>query len=198
MTMRTPLLLFAFVPLLALLAFAAQPVAPPTDTAADNMRIFCTNGGDFSASSATFRSDVRVLDPQMYLECELLTVYFQTNNASHAVGSSSTNVNARIEQIIAETNLLMIARDTTVIGDRAVYTASNEVMIITGELVIIETDKSYTYGQRFVFDRRSGKGSAVGPTIVELKTTGTNSIKPGFGPLRKPASEPRPRPDAPK
>lgn len=196
MTMRTPLLLFAFVPLLALLAFAAQPVAPPTDTAADNMRIFCTNGGDFSASSALFRGDVRVIDPQMYLECELLTVYFQTNNASGA--ASSTNVSARIEQIIAETNLLMIARETTIIGDRAVYTASNEVMIITGELVIIETDKSYTYGQRFVFDRRSGKGSAVGPTVVELKTTGTNSIKSGFGPLRRPASEPKPKPDAPK
>jgi hypothetical protein len=54
--------------------------------------------------------------------------------------------------------------------------------------VIIENDKSYTYGDHFVFNRRTGSGYAVGPTVVEIKMEGTNTFKPTLGPGRKPAA----------
>lgn len=167
---------------------AALDPSPASSTSStnNNLLIVSTNGGDFSASLAVFRGAVQVVEPQMYMECELLTVHFQTNTANRvtAVGGM-TNVNARLDMIVAETNLLMMAKDTAIIGDRAVYTASNETVVVTGALVVIETEKSYTYGEHFVFDRRSGKGHAVGWNVTELKTEGTNSLKTSLGPLRK-------------
>jgi lipopolysaccharide assembly outer membrane protein LptD (OstA) len=126
----------------------------------------------------------------MYLECELLTVFFQTNAQNRAEVAGLSNVNARVDMIIAETNLLMMARDTTIIGDRAVYTASNEVVVVTGDLVVIETEKSYTYGEHFIFDRRTGKGRALGWNVTELKMEGTNSFKASLSPIRKPPTTP--------
>ena len=122
--------------LISLAAWAADPKSSRPPPATSNLIILCTNGADFSASTAVFRSEVRVLDPQMYMECELLTVHFQTNTSSGASGGARlenpalTNASSRIEMIVAETNFLMMARDTTIIGDRAVYTASNEVCLL--------------------------------------------------------------------
>ena len=178
----------------ALFGFAAQPGSSQSVLDANNLLIVCTNGGDFSAASAVFRGEVRVLESQMYMECELLTVHFQTNSTGSLAKTAQTgltNVDARVETIVAETNVMMMARDTTILGDKAVYTASNEVVVVTGTLVIIETDKSTTYGEHFVFNRKTGKGFAVGPTVVEIKTTGTNVFKPTFGPAKKaPATNP--------
>jgi lipopolysaccharide export system protein LptA len=172
--------------ILSLAGFAAERKASKVPGATSNLVILCTNGGDFSSSVAEFRGEVRVLDPQMYMECELLTVHFQTNNSSARVERpGTTNVNARIEMIVAETNFLMMARDTTILGDRAVYTATNEVVVVTGALVIIETDNSYTYGEHFVFNRQTGKGYAVGPTVVDIKMAATNAFKPGLGSPRR-------------
>jgi lipopolysaccharide assembly outer membrane protein LptD (OstA) len=127
----------------------------------------------------------------MYMECELLTIRFQTNSGGSLVKTADaglTNVDRRIELIVAETNVMIMARDTTILGDKAVYTASNEVMVVTGTLVIIENDKSYTYGDHFVFNRKTGTGFAVGPTVVEIKMEGTNAFKPTFGPARRSAT----------
>jgi lipopolysaccharide export system protein LptA len=176
----------------ALLAPAAAPSPVQSISSSSNLVIVCTNGGDFSSSAAVFRGDVRVLESQMYMECELLTVYFQTNTPARPEVRGLTNVNARIEMIIAETNLMMMARDTTIIGDRAVYTISNEVVVVTGALVVIETEKSYTYGEQFVFNRRTGAGYAVGPTVVEIKMSGTNLLKPMVGSARKTNAPPAP------
>jgi lipopolysaccharide assembly outer membrane protein LptD (OstA) len=185
MSALTPLVL-----LLAQLGAGAERRSTPSISSTNNLVILCTNGGDFSASMAVFRSDVRVLEPQMYMECELLTVHFQTNNSPRIESRDSTNVSARIEMIVAETNLLMMARGTTIIGDKAVYTSSNEVVVVTGSLVVIESDDRYIYGEHFVFNRRTGSGYAVGPTMIEMKTTGADPLKPGTTPFRKTPSIP--------
>jgi len=122
----------------------------------------------------------------MYLECELLTaVLTRTNQAGSPQSASLTNLSGRVDTIIAETNVLIMMRNITVIADRAVYSASNEVVVLTGSLVVIETDRSYSYGTNFVINRVTGEGFAVGPTEIELKTNpatrGTNVLKPGLG-----------------
>jgi len=145
---------------------------------------------DVSASVVVWHGDVQVFDPRMYMECELLTVLLQTNRPVSAESASLTNISGRVDTIIAETNVLMMARGTTIIGDRAVYTATNEVVVVTGMLVIIENEKSFIYGTNFVFNRITGDGYAVGPTVVELKLepglTGTNATRPNWGGELKP------------
>jgi len=202
--MRTAsLFLPLLMPLLTALNVAAQPAAPPAGSGTNNLFIICTNGVDVSADSAfgVFHGEVRVLDPQMYMECELLTIRFQTNSGGGAPKTADaglTSADRRIETIVADTNVLIMARNTTILGDQAVYTASNEVMVITGTLVIMENDKSYTYGTNFVFNRKTGTGFAVGPTVVEVKVEGTNNaFKPTFGPARR-NSTPTNAPPGPK
>jgi lipopolysaccharide export system protein LptA len=191
--MRAPLFLLALVSAIAWLARGAQPEAVSVSSGTNNLVIVCTNGAEVTESTGlvVFHGEVRVLEPQMYLECELMTLRFQTNSSggiAKSAGAGLTNVDARIEMIVAETNVMIMARGTTILGDKAVYTASNEVMVVTGSLVIIENEKSYTYGDHFVFNRKTGSGYAVGPTVVEIKMEGTNTFKPTFGPGRKPAA----------
>src|SRR5207247_1900811 len=104
------------------------------------------------------------------LECELLTVSFRTNNPTPTAEASATNAAGRIERIVAETNVLIMARDTTILGDRAVYTASNEVVVVTGDLVVIQiSGKVLQYQTNFVYNRATGSGYAVGWTATEIE-----------------------------
>ena len=166
-------------------ALAAESTLTPLALSTNDLVIICTNGTDFSATVVVFHGDVHVFDPRMYLECELLTALLKTNENARAESAGMTNFSGRVDTIIAETNVLMMGRNLTVIGDRAVYTASNEVVVVTVTLVVIETDKSYSYGTNFVINRLTGEGFAVGPTVVEIKLDlgagRTNALKPSLG-----------------
>jgi hypothetical protein len=168
---------------------ADGPGTNSTSLAISNLVIFATNGGFFSAATAVFRGSVQVLETQMYLECELLTILFDTNRAArpNLTGAGDnpgaggfTDVDARIDTIVAETNLLMMFRDVTLLGDRAVYTKSNDVVVVTGPLVIIQRSESLMYGTNFVFNLRTGEGYPIGPNLMEVKLSsaaggGTNT-----------------------
>jgi lipopolysaccharide assembly outer membrane protein LptD (OstA) len=164
------------------LLFGAEPAATTTTAGGtNNLIITCTNGAEYNASSTVFHGDVRVLESRMYLECDLLTLRFLTNTPPAGSRRSPTNVNARVESIIAETNVMMMARDTTIIGDRAVYTASN---------VVIDNAKALMYATNFVFNRRTSDGYAVGAFWGEFAVDGgidgTNVFGPNLGGDKKP------------
>jgi hypothetical protein len=171
----------------------------PAAFASTNLIITSTNGCEFSGSSLVFRGDVRVLEAQIYIECDLLTMLLQTN--SNATGprirpetsGGLTNVDARLDRIVAETNVLIMTKDATLIGDRAVYTQSNEMVVVTGLLVIAETAKSYSFGTHFEFDLKTSQGSIVGPntTVLPMDSTPGSTNKSqhlGIGPDRRPRS----------
>jgi lipopolysaccharide assembly outer membrane protein LptD (OstA) len=132
----------------------------------------------------------------MYLECELLTLLQQTNKPAGAASGGLTNFNAQADTIIAESNLMVMARGTTVLGDRGVYTKSNETITVTGTLVVIERSNLLFFATNFVFNRLTDSGYAVGwtATEVELSGAGTNAPKAGFGPFNK---KPNPAPVKP-
>ena len=184
---------------LALLVFGAELTPPAAAGGTNDLIITCTNGAEYNASSTVFHGDVRVLEPRMYLECDLLTLRFLTNAAAAGPRRGITNVNARVESIVAETNVMMIARDTTIIGDRAVYTASNEIVEVTGTLVIIENPKALMYATNFVFNRRTSEGYVVGAFggqfAVEGGGEGTNAFGPSLGGERKPKPAAPPKSD---
>ena len=133
---------------------------------------------------------MKVFESDLYMECELLTLFQQTNSvAKPAATATSTNLSIRPDVIIAETNLMMMARGTTIIGDRAVYTTSNETVVVTGDLVVIERSNVVFFSTNFVFNRLTSSGYAVGWTATEIEVSGgfsgTNSTLPGFGPGRR-------------
>jgi len=195
--MRTILILFSAATLV-LLCFAADPVPKNiSDTA--NLYIFNDGGITLSPTNLVFRDNVRVFESDMYMECELLTLLQQTNKTTHATPGNLTNFNAQADTIIAESNLMIMARGTTVLGDRGVYTKSNETFVVTGTLVVIERSNLLTFGTNFVFNRLTSSGYAVGPTATEIQLSGTNAPKAGFAPRLKTNPGPTPpRNDGPK
>lgn len=185
--------------LILLLSSLAKPSAAAAAGAGQapstNTLINCTNGATWRPTNAVFRGGVRVFDPQLYLECDHLTVNFPSNNASGSLKSGATPTFGSISTIVAETNLLMMLRGATIIGDRAVYSATNDIIHVTGEIVVIETESGYAYGTNFIFNRRSMELQSVGPSTLESKPgvslIETNGL-PGTParPRRTPANNP--------
>ena len=185
---------------------APAPVASTNSASATNgMLIVCDDGVVFSNSIPllVFSKNVRVLDRQSdtYMECDRLTLTFQTNatrlartnkapvlDASGLAGiAGQTNANTRLDTILAEGRVMVITRDQQILGDRAIYFATNDVMIVTGEQVILASDQGVGLGTRAVFDRANGIFRGEGPFAFDgLTKPGTNGF--GLSPGRAPAT----------
>ena len=203
--MRTFLSLLMLVALATTTSFFAAEPRSPKPAAANTLSIVNQGGTDFEPASGriVFRDKVQVFESELYMECELLTVVQQTNSsAKTATGGSITNLSFRPDMIIAETNLMLMARGTTIIGDKAVYTTSNETVVVTGDLVVIERSNVIFFSTNFVFNRLTSSGYALGWTATEIEVSGgfsgTNALRPGFGPTRKLTVPGQPKSDGPK
>jgi len=197
--MRTILILLPAAAL-ALFCFAADPVP---QKATDTTRLYVSSEGGVTFSPTepdylVYRDAVKVFESDMYLECELLTLQQLTNRPARSASGGLTNFNAQADTIIAESNLMVMSRGTTLLGDRGVYTKSNETIAVTGTLVVIERSNLLFFATNFVFNVRTSSGHAVGWTATEVQLsggiTGTNAPKAGFGPRLSP----NPAPGQPK
>lgn len=177
------------------LGLTAEPRGSTSPAASGKLFIFSEGGATVSPTNVVYRKSVKVFESDMYLECELLTMTQQTNRPSAPGGGGGlTNINAQADIIIAETNVLMMARGTSVMGDRAVYTKATETIEVTGELVAIVRSNLLFFSTNFVFNITNNSGYAVGWTDTEVefggRTNRPNVPRPGIGPLRKPNPAP--------
>ncbi len=161
--MKNIVLLFLF-----LLAGMAAPAAevPKPGGATNEMVIECDNGFEYLAPKAVYQGNVRVTDPRMKLTCELLTVYFETNSG-------------RIDTIIAERNVAIRQQDTVATGAQAVYTATNDIVTLSGNAVL-DTPQGLLRGALIILDRKNNKLYAPGKVFMEGKPGaglfGTNTL----------------------
>jgi lipopolysaccharide export system protein LptA len=102
--------------------------SPPTNSVAANSQPIKVNADDFdfrpdatdtNLNIAVLRGQVRVAAEKGNLSCELITI------------KSSTGLN-RPESVVAERHLVMEQGDNRVTGEKAVYTATNGMMEVTG------------------------------------------------------------------
>ena len=203
--MRTPLILLSVLSAasVAVFCFAADPRTQQSAPGQDKLFVFCEGGTSLTPTNIIYRENVKVFESDMYLECELLTLLQQAVRPPGAGSTGGfTNLNSQLDTIIAETNLLLMARGTTVIGDKAVYTRSNETVVVTGDLVVIERSNILFFATNFVFNRLTTSGYAIGWTATEVDLRGsfggTNALRPGFGPIQKPRAPVQPKSDGAK
>jgi lipopolysaccharide export system protein LptA len=130
-------------------------------TSTNGMWIWSDGGMIYNGvnSTITYRTNVRAADPKMFLQCELLTAYYNTNST-------------RIEAIVAEEKVMILSDGRQILGDRAIYTSSNDVVAITGLPVIMADDRATLLGTQFVFDRKAGNFYSVGPVTTIFETSG--------------------------
>lgn len=173
-------------------ARAAEPLARGVSTNAlagtNSLQIWCQNGVLYTTNQVIFRQNVRAVDPQMYLECELLTAWFKpktTNAPKPAPTDSGATADAGdIDLVIAETNVMIITAEMQIIGDRAVYNAADDILTMTGQLVVALNTQGSFAGTNIVYNRRSGEISGDGPitTIFNASLTRSNAPPPGLKP----------------
>lgn len=194
--MRTPLLLLAVVAL-AVTLFGAEPSATKPGTA-DKLQVINEGGVtvDLPGGKIVFHDAVKIFESDLYMECELLTLLQLTNQTAGASAAvTSTNLGLRPDIIIAETNLMMMARGTTIVGDRAVYTTSNGTVVVTGDLVVIERSNIVLFSTNFIYNSLTSTGTVVGWSATEIEVggtfSGTNALRPGFGPAPRAPKSPR-------
>jgi lipopolysaccharide export system protein LptA len=109
---------------------------------------------NLTAQQTTWRGNVRVFDPQFDLYCEVLTLRFTTNRSNGAAAGRGTNT-ARIQGIVAETNVFLVTKDIMAFGDRAVYTATNEALVLHGNPAMVGTEQGSVVSAMIVFERRA-------------------------------------------
>jgi lipopolysaccharide export system protein LptA len=151
---------------------------------------------EFVDETVIFQGDVRVTNGPTTLLCERLTVIFQTNRTSKpemsrpaAPGRSATAgpqtnpaVSTKVERIVAETNVVITQFANRATGDRAVYTASNDVVELTGRPVVMETVQGRLECRKIVLDRSQGKMTALSaPGPVRMQLRGDAFGQPGIG-----------------
>jgi len=200
-TKQTELLAVLLFWLLPFVASAAQQTNNPVSIARTNnladgqmIVITATNGAilDLESNKAVYMGNVQATDREMVLMCEMLTIYMQTNNGTR-----------QIQSIVAETNVVIAQKDSWAFGDRAVYTATNDLVVLSaasGE-VLLDNPDSYLMCEYVVYDRKTTKSYAGGKvTMGGSIKSGTNSVPfrlPGAGPP-PPSAPPRPTTSAPR
>ncbi|MFM1770756.1 MAG: hypothetical protein RJA22_3285 [Verrucomicrobiota bacterium] len=188
--------------LLTPVAVGAAPAAAAPRTAATNrleeLVIVCEGGAVATPTNAVWRKNVRAADAQIYLECQELTALIRTRPETNAVrgaataapradaGDGSTN-RARIEAIIADTDVMILTPELQILGDRAVYTATNDVLRVSGVLVLVSDGRGSTLCTNFTFDRTANVVTIEGPQATVLKQS-------AFSRTNAPARPPGPRP----
>jgi lipopolysaccharide export system protein LptA len=153
--------------------------APPVESSSATESLPPEEGGDdrethiFSDSvelgietrSAVYRGNVRLMDPRLYLTCEQLMAVVP-------------EAGQRVEQIIAETNVVVVVVDdrgqtNRAYADRAVYTyevteaGTNEVVELTGaSQPRVEREEGTLYGDVIIWDRTRNRIRATNQRMV--------------------------------
>lgn len=154
----------------ASLAADAKPVVPAAEKLSqrppgtNTLVIVCDNGMEFTNGRVAYHGNVQVLDADMSLTCEQLTVYFPTNFGS-------------LDLIVAETNVFITQKDSIAVADRVVYNATNDVVTLTGN-VILDTPQASLAGDVITFNRKTGQ-ARVERKVVTIIATGAGGTLMG-------------------
>jgi len=178
-------------------AAESKPGTRPVATSTNDMEI-CADGPPglvYSNDTMTCCVNVRVTNGPTILTCERLTVIFQTNRTSKpdlnqpaapvrsaTAGPQTNPVSTKVERILAETNVVITQFDNRAKGDRAVYTASNDVVELTGRLVVMETVQGTLECTKVILDRGTGHMTALSvPGPVRMRLRADAFGQPGVG-----------------
>ena len=174
---------------------AAAPAAASGET--NHLIIIAEIEARYSQTNVVWLGQVRAAEEGFYLECDRLTAIFNTNTvrtaspAGDAVPSlNSTNVDTKFDRVIAEGNVMIITRDSQIIGDHAVYYASNDLLHVTGELVIAANAQGSIVCTNITFARSTGASWVEGAnTFIGNRrifgVTNAPAVRTNAPPLRK-------------
>jgi hypothetical protein len=172
------------------------PESPAGST--NQLVILAQQEARYSQTNVIWRGQVRAAEEGFYVECEVLTAVFSTNAVRAGVAGgdtapsvTNTNIETKFDRVIAETNVMIITRDSQIVGDRAVYYASNDWLHVTGELVIAANAQGSIVCTNITIDRNTGASWVEGAsTFIGMRAIFNRTNAPAG---RTNSSSPAPR-----
>lgn len=128
-----------------------------------------------------WRGDAEALQQNTRLRAAVIKVYANPRAGTGQNGQARCGDTNRLE---AEGPVYYVTPNQTVRGDRAVYTAAEDTVVVTGDVIVVQ-GKNVARGSRLTLNNKTGEAK------MESSVTGRN--KPGrvrgvFYPDSKPAS----------
>ncbi|MBD8878439.1 lipopolysaccharide transport periplasmic protein LptA [Roseibium polysiphoniae] len=100
-------------------------------------------------NSATFKGDVVVTQGETQLKTQKLRVFYD--------GSASGTTQQKISRLEAAGRVYISAKDQTATGDEASFDMKREVMVMTGDEVVLSQGPNVVVGNRLTVNLKTGK-----------------------------------------
>lgn len=117
-------------------------------------------------SSAEFIGNVTVTRDESILKADHIKIYFETDNTK--------NSESNIKQIVAQGNVEYSSLDRKATADKAVYSAIDETLILTGNTPKVVTGQSYVSGEKIIVYQKTDQ--------VVVEGGGTQRVEAIFNP----------------
>ncbi len=130
---------------------AAEKPDPPVNVTSDRMV------AEKAARLITFTGNVVAERENSTLTSDRLKIYF-TENAKDNSGNNTgkeDDQKSRIEKIIASGNVVYTSEKRKAFADKAVYTAEDETLVLTGEAPRLTTENSFIQGEKITLFRKT-------------------------------------------
>ncbi|MTI43820.1 lipopolysaccharide transport periplasmic protein LptA [Roseibium hamelinense] len=118
-------------------------------------------------NSATFSGDVVVSQGEARLVTQRLKVYYD--------GSGGGAVQQRISKLEASGSVRVSSKDQTATGDNASFDMNQQVMVMTGDEVVLSQGPNVVVGNRLTVNLKTGKADLQAPSSGRVKVL----IQPG-------------------
>ena len=141
----------------------AVEAAGPTDDAtlepSDDMIVgFAEEWAEFPERGVrTLTGNVRITRPDGYLNADKVTMYYDPDDPDRVV-----------QKTIAEGNVSLKEGTVVATCDKAVFTENNNLMELTGNVVVLEGENRME-SERFTYDRRTGERHGSGGVMFRVK-----------------------------
>lgn len=130
-----------------------------------------------------FSGNVRARQKDAVIEADLLTVYFKKENGFP--GDEGADAES-IERLVAAGNVIIYHENRKAFCEKAVYTSSDGLLVLTGEKVIMQEESGSITGDKIVFNRNTGDISVTGSSESRVEAVfeqwEEDAILPSGGP----------------
>jgi lipopolysaccharide export system protein LptA len=148
---------------------AAEPAKAPAPEA-EKIKITSTEGFeyDLKEGTAVYTGNVIVDDPTMKMTCYRLSVKFAPKDGGKSADKSlplvTGNFGGQVQSIEATGTVVILNKKdgSKATGDKAVYTTTNETIVLSGNRPTITAGSNGLKADRVIFDRVRGKFRAEG------------------------------------
>ncbi len=129
------------------------------------------------ASMVEFIGHVRADQDNSLMEADSIRIYLHPSQPDTAGPGNAE----RIKQIVAVDNVEYTAGDRKAFADKAVYTATDDTLILTGSQVRLLTGTSWVSGTKITLFRKQDR--------VLVESDGENRVQALFNPEDRPADQ---------